>query len=235
MDAFIVGEVLKKEGNIGNTIKKARLGSAISRASLAEHVGVSIETIARWERGERAPNSTDLLKLASALDTTVSYLLGETDTTAQSNAHEITDIIWVPVVSDRVKVCAGNGNAYPDVEWEVIDRQPFSAKDLAGYSWQGVEFVVMTVEGDSMEPIVGDGDKVLFAENAEITTGDIAVVALDGSIFIRGVLFNKDESIILRPRNQDYPDMLIDPKEQDFHVVGKVLKAIKEQRVGKIW
>ena len=31
--------------------------------------------------------------------------------------------------------------------------------------------MVMTVEGDSMEPIVGDGDKVLFAENAEITTG----------------------------------------------------------------
>ena len=141
----------------------------------------------------------------------------------------------MPVVSDRVKVCAGNGNAYPDVEWEVIDRQPFSAKDLSGYSWQGVEFVVMTVEGDSMEPIVGDGDKVLFAENAEITTGDIAVVALDGSLFIRGVLFNKDESITLRPRNQDYPDMLIDPKEQDFFVVGKVLKAIQERTVGKIW
>ena len=83
--------------------------------------------------------------------------------------------------------------------------------------------------------LLGDDDKVLFAENAEITTGDIAVVALDGSIFIRGVLFNKDESITLRPRNQDYPDMLIDPKEQEFYVVGKVLKAIQERKVGKIW
>ena len=207
----------------------------ITQEDLSKKIGVSSKTIGRWESSERSPSGDVLIKLASALDTTVSYLLGEADTPTESNAHEITDIIWVPVVSDRVKVCAGNGNAYPDVEWEVIDRQPFSAKDLSGYSWQGVEFVVMTVEGDSMEPIVGDGDKVLFAENAEITTGDIAVVALDGSIFIRGVLFNKDESITLRPRNQDYPDMLIDPKEQEFYVVGKVLKAIQERKVGKIW
>ena len=207
----------------------------ITQEDLSKKIGVSSKTIGRWESSERSPSGDVLIKLASALDTTVSYLLGEADTPTESNAHEITDIIWVPVVSDRVKVCAGNGNAYPDVEWEVIDRQPFSAKDLSGYSWQGVEFVVMTVEGDSMEPIVGDGDKVLFAENAEITTGDIAVVALDGSIFIRGVLFNKDESITLRPRNKDYQDMLIIPQEHDFFVVGKVLKAIQERKVGKIW
>ena len=29
--------------------------------------------------------------------------------------------------------------------------------------------------------------------------------------------------------------MLIDPKEQDFYVVGKVLKAIQERKVGEIW
>ena len=213
-------------------IVELRKKHGITQEDLAVALSVSLPTIARWEQGKTEPKMSDIKKICDVLNTSLSYLL---DTPTESNAHEITDIIWVPVVSDRVKVCAGNGNAYPDVEWEVIDRQPFSAKDLSGYSWQGVEFVVMTVEGDSMEPIVGDGDKVLFAENAEITTGDIAVVALDGSIFIRGVLFNKDESITLRPRNQDYPDMLIDPKEQEFYVVGKVLKAIQERKVGKIW
>ena len=87
----------------------------ITQEDLSKKIGVSSKTIGRWESSERSPSGDVLIKLASALDTTVSYLLGETDTPTESNAHEITDIIWVPVVSDRVKVCAGNGNAYPGI------------------------------------------------------------------------------------------------------------------------
>jgi transcriptional regulator with XRE-family HTH domain len=50
-----------------------------TQAQLAEAIGVHEMTLRRWEAGSRVPNADDLKKLAAALNTSVAYLMDETD------------------------------------------------------------------------------------------------------------------------------------------------------------
>lgn len=57
-------------------LKRYRQFQGLSRVDLARSVGVSAESIARYERGDREPNATTVEKLAAALGITPNKLLG---------------------------------------------------------------------------------------------------------------------------------------------------------------
>lgn len=64
---------------ISKRIAMARKQKSWIQTQLSEALGVSIDTVRRWEQGKRSPDADMLQKLAQALDTTTGYLLGETD------------------------------------------------------------------------------------------------------------------------------------------------------------
>ncbi len=64
---------------IGERIKSLRENLGLSQEELAHSTGMHKNTIARWERDELQPRGTSLAKIARALRTTSTYLLGETD------------------------------------------------------------------------------------------------------------------------------------------------------------
>jgi transcriptional regulator with XRE-family HTH domain len=63
---------------VGERIRSTRKHK-FTQAQLAEAIGVHEMTMRRWESGVRVPDANDLQKLASVLDTSVAYLMGETD------------------------------------------------------------------------------------------------------------------------------------------------------------
>lgn len=60
-------------------LRELRLKKGLTQTELGEKVGVKQNTFTNWENGKREPNFETLLKLASILNTTTSYLLGESD------------------------------------------------------------------------------------------------------------------------------------------------------------
>jgi transcriptional regulator with XRE-family HTH domain len=60
-----------------NRLKSARLSSRLTQRELADRAGVSQSLVALIERGDREPGRNALRRLAEALGTTVSWLLGE--------------------------------------------------------------------------------------------------------------------------------------------------------------
>lgn len=60
-------------------LKRYRQFRGLSRTCLAERVGISVETLARYERGEREPNTTTTKRLATVLNITPNELLGVVD------------------------------------------------------------------------------------------------------------------------------------------------------------
>ncbi|WP_341770962.1 helix-turn-helix transcriptional regulator [Alkalibacillus almallahensis] len=68
-----------KMNNFSHRLKKLREKEKMSREILANKVGVSYSTIAKYESGVREPDFSTLEKLSSVLDVTVDYLLGKTD------------------------------------------------------------------------------------------------------------------------------------------------------------
>ncbi len=63
---------------VGKRIKRFRYEKDMKRATLAETVGVTQGAISSWERGIAQPDYKMLFKIASALGTTPTVLLGGT-------------------------------------------------------------------------------------------------------------------------------------------------------------
>ena len=62
---------------LGETIKALRLEKGLTQPELVKLVGVSNGMISVWENNINEPKATYLKALASALDVSVSILLGE--------------------------------------------------------------------------------------------------------------------------------------------------------------
>ena len=60
---------------IGTYIKQKRIEKSLSQEQLAEKLGVSKNTVSRWERGVNIPDLGLLDSLASALNTGVSEII----------------------------------------------------------------------------------------------------------------------------------------------------------------
>ncbi|MDO5114569.1 MAG: helix-turn-helix transcriptional regulator [Synergistaceae bacterium] len=73
-------------GIFNERLKSARKGKNISRAQLAESLCVTPATVTRWENGDREPDFATAKRIASALETTVAFLLGETERSLPATA-----------------------------------------------------------------------------------------------------------------------------------------------------
>lgn len=60
-------------------IKELRLGKGFTQADLAKLLGVNQTAVGKYERGELEPNIHVLIKLSQIFETTVDYIIGNTD------------------------------------------------------------------------------------------------------------------------------------------------------------
>jgi transcriptional regulator with XRE-family HTH domain len=65
---------------VGERLAAARYRAGLTQEQLAEHAGLSVETVRKVEQGERIPRLRTLSMLARALSTTTSSLLGDAST-----------------------------------------------------------------------------------------------------------------------------------------------------------
>lgn len=76
--------------SFGKKIATLRKGMKISQGELAKQLGTSTSVIGRYERDEMTPSIEAAKNLAKILNTTVGYLLGETE---QENVFKNPDML----------------------------------------------------------------------------------------------------------------------------------------------
>lgn len=229
-------------------LKMRRKQMGLSQEQLGNLVDFHVNTVRRWENGSRSPDAGTLQKLAQALDTTTGYLLGETDDPArpdfsrpiskavappESNVRPIRGkLIDVPVLAPQSSVCCGGGFDLTEVEAEVDWWEPIPERWLTGPKGDK-SFFITHVEGDSMEPMIEDGERVLINPNQEVVHGDIALVCWNGRSMVRGVKFNRDRSVRLIPANKDYDEDVISEEDSPYVLkyCGVVVRALGKDRV----
>lgn len=65
---------------LGDKIKNLRTDKGMFQKDLAEKVGCSVQAISSYEKGQKKPKVETLEKIASALNVTTDYLIGNEDT-----------------------------------------------------------------------------------------------------------------------------------------------------------
>lgn len=73
--------------NIGYKIKKLREEKGMTQIEFANRIGVSRQTVYRWERGDNIPDMTLLKSVAGVFNVSADYLLSENDYNADTNDY----------------------------------------------------------------------------------------------------------------------------------------------------
>jgi transcriptional regulator with XRE-family HTH domain len=89
---------------LGKTLARARLSAGLAQERVAEHIGVNVETISRFERGAVLPTLPRLVELAELYDVPVSTLLRRSSSRPRDLAEELTDRLNHLNDADRVWV-----------------------------------------------------------------------------------------------------------------------------------
>lgn len=230
--------------NIGERMKKRRKQLKLSADVVAERLGVSRSTIFRYEKGEIEKLPTNILDdIAKILQTTPAYLMGwESDNVSsietiynqliperQAKVYDFAErqleeqnrgnVVHfpkkekLPTIKNSASAANPTELVYGDtvVEEEEFERVPSSA-----------DFAVPII-GDSMEPVIRNGQFVFVKEQPDVEDGEIAIVEIDGDGVTCKEVFKdyENQSIILRSINELYEDRVVSPEQ--IRIIGKVV------------
>ena len=119
----------------------------------------------------------------------------------------------LPTIKNSASAANPTELVYGDtvVEEEEFERVPSSA-----------DFAVPII-GDSMEPVIKNGQFVFVKEQPDVEDGEIAIVEIDGDGVTCKEVYKDYESqtIILRSINELYQDRVVSPEQ--IRIIGKVV------------
>ncbi len=126
---------------------------------------------------------------------------------------------WIDVPRLAVDVSAGPGASSAD---EVpFDAFRFSRKWLAEQGLEGAQLSAIRVVGDSMEPLLREGDEVLVDRRTQPFREGIHVVRLGDTLVVKRVTSNGGGQFSLLSQNLAYPPMQV--SADDCAIIGRVV------------
>ena len=76
------------ENNLGIKLQEIRKQNKLSQEALAEKLGVSRQAISKWERGESAPDTENLIALSRIYGVSIDELLGNNSQPPKEDLYE---------------------------------------------------------------------------------------------------------------------------------------------------
>lgn len=155
--------------NTGQRLKALRESKGLSQEEVAKIIGVGRTTYLKYESGENKP-TRKLKELSRLFNVDANYILCMdspiTSTTQQPNSKYVR----IPVLG---RIVAGIPmDAVEDViDWEEIPREMAATGEFFG----------LKVKGDSMAPRIQEGDVVIVKRQADVESGKVAIVLINGN------------------------------------------------------
>lgn len=149
--------------SIAENIKKIRERFNLTQDELGEIAGVSGGAVSTWERGTAEPRMGAVQRIADKLH------ISKSDIVDDNGSPNITHGISIPILNT---VVAGLPlSAYEDViGYEEVSSKLGSSDEL----------FALKVKGDSMLPVLQEGDVIIVKQQSDVESGDIAIVLING-------------------------------------------------------
>ena len=200
-----------------NRLNKAFKASGLSQSELCDKADINKGALSSYLSGRYFPKQIALEKLSSALNVSISYLMGfdTDDTTDKRDTRPLPSNIMVPAgrqIPILGTICAGNG-IHCEENFEgyfLVDR---SIK--ADYC--------LRVKGDSMiDANIYDGDVAFLRKDFDFIDGEIYAVCYgaEESASLKK-LYKVDNKMMLQPCNSDYTAEFVD--SDDVVIVGECI------------
>ena len=88
---------------------------------------------------------------------------------------------------------------------------------------------IVSAEGDSMNPLIKDGNMLIVDRKLEPQNGDVVLASVNKEFCVKRLYKYPDGSIELRPDNPAFPSVhLTSEFDGEFEIFGRVIKAIQD-------
>ena len=202
---------------VGEKIKKVRESKNIAQVDLANQVGISKQTLYKYENGiiTNIP-SNKIESIAKALETTPAYLMGWDDTQITIDYSSIDNIIPMPNMV-KVPLLGDIACGEPITAEENIETYLNMPEKIKGT-------FALRCKGDSMiNARIFDGDIVFIREQPDVENGEIAAVLIDNEATLKRV-YKYDSRIELRAENPTFKPLSYEgEKLADICILGKAV------------
>ena len=199
---------------VGDRIRKIRELCGLSQVELADAIGTTKQNLYKYENNIITNIPSDKIeRIAAVCRVSPAYLMGWAD---KSEVELVSNpqIKQIPVIG---RVAAGL-QCFADMQIE--EYAPCDASLIH----TGYDYVYLRVTGDSMEPELHEGDKVLVQVRDTVESGDYAVVIVDGDDgLVKKIEYNKTQ-LTLISENPYYPPRRFQRDEMNrVRIFGKVV------------
>lgn len=201
---------------VGTRIAAARSALDLSQQELADACEVSRNAVSMWETDKNLPGTEHLIELSDTLDASIDWLLKGSGTLP---GDEFANFELIEQYD--LSVSAGHGSLVLD---ETASRQlAFRKAWLSGLGINAKDAGLFTATGDSMAPVINDGDSILVDYQDKVIRGDrIFVAEHDNEIFVKRIQ-KLMGGLTLTSVNNDYAPIVFPAAEADqLHIIGRV-------------
>lgn len=196
---------------LGDNIKKYRKASSYTQKDLANLLKVKPTTVASWEQGRNKPLMDKVTKLTNIFGVSLTDLVGN------DQENEVTDYFskkprMVPLIGTIAMGApiTAEQNIEKYIPEYMMDRY---ADDT---------LFALRCHGDSMYPLIPDGATAIIRQQTDVEDGEVAAVLINGEATLKKVL-HVGKTVVLRPANPDYKDIILDKKHPGT-ILGKMVK-----------
>lgn len=201
---------------IGNRLRK-QLEGALTFAKAAEIAGVTPKTMQRWLKGESSVDVGAVVKICRAIGVNPFFIF--TGMSDESGDWE-TALPPAKVGEKRVPIRDVSASAGHGIE--IFEEKPrhwitFSLEWLMALG-EPEAMEIITVEGDSMEPELRDGDQVMIDRSQRQTKDGMFVVLVDDRLFLKRLRVRGRNKAELVSANQNYPPFEVTIPDEDDDV-----------------
>ena len=195
---------------LGKRIKIARIKAGLSQGELARKLGIAYPTLSKYEQGHRTPGSVLLGQIAKILECDPGWLLA-VEGERQTGYSPVT--MTFPVV--RIPVLHKVSSDFPEhVSDKIVEY--ISLPDIPKGAYAFI------VRGESMSPVLRDGDYAVFIVHSDINNGDLVLVNNEWGESLLKRYQKKGNEVFLISDNPDYATIKFNRR---YKIIGKVIVA----------
>ena len=201
--------------NARETLNALAQERGVSLAGLSRMIGRNASYLQQYitKGSPRKLEEEDRRKLAQFFEVPETEL-GAPEENSYADAGE-----WAEVPRRAVDVSAGPGAVA--AQDSSFDAFRFSRRWLREQGFESGHLSALRVAGDSMEPLLRDGDEVLVDERPRPFRDGIYVVRLDERLLVKRVAAQGHGRYSLLSQNLAYPPVAVG--EEELEIVGRVV------------
>ena len=142
-----------------------------------------------------------------------------------STSNYISDSVSLDFYPDVFGSCGEGSIVFSEAKEKLA-----VTKDIINNYSASNQYSIISARGSSMSPVINDDDKLVIQHNLneQIIDDTVYLFRYNDELFIKRLVKNVDQ-IVCISENPRFQDRIIEPKEDNFSIIGKVVGLFRSK------